>query len=133
MPHINQLKESKFLKKEDCGRGVLVTIQDCQQVNVAKEGAEPELKWCLYFEETEKPMVLNSTNAQIIAKVCNSEHTEQWVGHKVVLYEDPNISFGGKIVGGIRARAPKPAATTQAPAPAQAPKPSPTDGDDVPF
>jgi hypothetical protein len=51
-------------------------------------------------------MVLNSTNAQVIAIVCQSEETEAWVGKKIVLYSDPSISFGGKLVGGIRARAP---------------------------
>ena len=106
MPHISQLRESRFLKKEDCGPGILVTIRECSQQNVAKEGVEPEMKWCLHFDEVDKPMVLNSTNAQVIAIVCQSEETEAWVGKKIVLYSDPSISFGGKLVGGIRARAP---------------------------
>lgn len=123
------MKESKFLKKEDCGPGILVTIKDVRQENVAKEGAPEELKWCMHFAETEKPMVLNNTNAQIIAAVCGSEQTEDWVNSKIVLYNDPNITFQGKLVGGIRARAPKnkqPAIARQAtPAPKPAPKPAP--------
>jgi hypothetical protein len=106
MPHINQLKESRFLKKEDCGTGILVTICGCDQQNVAKEGVEPEMKWALHFEETEKPMVLNSTNAQIIAVIAKNEDTDNWKGVKVVLYNDPSISFSGKLTGGIRARQP---------------------------
>lgn len=119
MPHINEIKKSAFLKKEDCGRGILVTIESCEQTNVAKEGAPEDLKWALRFREVEKPMVLNSTNAQIIAKICGSEETDDWTGHMIVLYADPNISFGGKLVGGIRARAPK----LKTPAPA-APRPA---------
>jgi hypothetical protein len=126
--NISQLKESKFLKKEDCGTGILVTIQSVSQENIAKEGAEPEHKWVLHFRETEKPMVLNSTNGQLIAKIIGSDETDDWTGHKIVAYEDPNISFAGKIVGGIRVRAPK---NQVKPAPA---KPLAEPGeDDVPF
>ena len=131
MPNINEMKESKFLRKEDCGRGILVTITKCDQQNVAKEGAPPEMKWCLHFTEQEKPLVLNATNIQIIAAVCGSEETDGWIGKKIVLYHDPNVSFQGKLIGGVRARAPR----TQTAAPKALPPPieSDDDGEDVPF
>jgi len=106
-PMIDQMRESKFLKQSDVGKGLLVTIQDCDQQNVAKEGADPELKWCLHFAEVEKPLVLNSTNIQLCAQVCGSKNTDDWKGKRIVLYTDPNVSFGGKLVGGIRVRKPK--------------------------
>lgn len=115
--HINQLKDSKFLKKEDCGQGILVTIKGLTEENMAMEGAAPEMKWCLHFNEVAKPMTLNSTNAQIVAGIVKSEETDDWVGHRIVLYSDPNISFGGKLVGGIRVRAPRNQPTKPAPAP----------------
>lgn len=105
MPHINEIKNSKFLKKEDVGEGVIVTITDCTEENTAKEGSTPEMKWALHFRELEKPMVLNSTNAQIIAKITGKDDTDDWIGARVELYSDPSISFGGKLVGGIRVRA----------------------------
>lgn len=126
--NIAELKESKFLKKEDAGKGILVTIEKVTQENCAKEGAPPEMKWCVWFTECEKPMVLNSTNGQIIASITASDDTDNWTGHKVVLYHDPNITFGGKLVGGIRVRAPRnqPAKPAPAKAPARpAPKPAP--------
>ncbi len=52
-------------------------------------------------------MVLNNTNAQIIAMILKSEETDDWIGKQIVLYDDPNVSFGGKLVGGIRVRAPR--------------------------
>lgn len=109
MPRVGEMIESKFLKKEDVSgeRGVLVTISACQQANVAMPGADPEMKWTLSFQELDKPMVLNSTNIHMCAKACGSDNTDDWMGKKVVLYEDPNVSFGGKLVGGIRLRAPK--------------------------
>lgn len=146
MPNINTLKESRFLKKEDCPIPQLVTIKGCEQMNVAAAGQQEELKWCLTFQELEKPMVLNSTNGQIIAAICGSEETDDWLGHKIVLFNDPNVSYAGKIMGGIRARAPR-AATPAAPVarpggqPARMPAskmasiPPPEDEpmDDVPF
>lgn len=109
MASINDLKSSRFLKKEDVGEGVLATISSVQRMNVAMEGAEPEMKWCLTFHELEKPMVLNSTNGQIIAKFTGIENDIEvgWLGKQVVLYDDPNVGFGGKITGGIRVRAPR--------------------------
>ena len=109
MASINDLKTSKFLKRDDVGAGKLVTISTVHQENVAKEGAEPEMKWCLTFAEFDKPMVLNSTNGQIIANITGaSDNIETaWVGKQIVIFDDPNVSFGGKLVGGIRVRAPK--------------------------
>ena len=109
MASLSDIKNSKFLKKEDVGDGVLLTIRAVDEVNVSKEGAEPEMKWCLHFQEVEKPMVLNSTNAQIIGQFTGIQDNieRDWVGKQVVLYHDPSISFGGKLVGGIRVRQPK--------------------------
>lgn len=105
--HVSSLKESRFLKRSDVGSGTLMTIRKLTQENVAKEGVEPEMKWCLHFDESDKPLVLNSTNAQLIAVITQEEDTDNWTDHKIVLYDDPSISFGGKLVGGIRIRAAK--------------------------
>lgn len=134
MPRIHEMLESKFLKKEDVGTGVLLTVAGVSQKNVAKEGAEQEMKWCLEFEDSEKPLVLNSTNIQLCQKVFGSDDTDDWVGKRIVLFTDPNVSYQGKLIGGIRVRAPK--KTT--PPPAVKPKPVPVqqdeiDDSDIPF
>ena len=100
---------SKFLRKEDVGDGILVTIRKVTKQNVAMEGQEPEHKVCLYFEEVGKPMAINSTNGHIIAKGTGHEDDieNKWLGARIILYNDPNISYGGKLVGGIRVRMPK--------------------------
>jgi hypothetical protein len=135
MPNINVIKKSNFLKKEDVTPPVLAVIESVDQQNVAMEGAPQELRWCVHFKDVEKPMVLNSTNAQLIAKILGSDETDNWLGKKIVLFNDPSISFGGKLVGGIRVRAPKAAAKAMAaPTPAPAPEPEQESAsDDVPF
>lgn len=129
MPNIDKLKESRFLTKEECGAGILVTVEDCIETNMALEGQPQEMKWTLHFAEAHvKPMVLNSTNGQIIAGFMGSKETDDWRGRKIVLYNDPSITFAGKLTGGIRARAPRlapaspPARTSAPPPPPRAPE-----------
>ena len=83
MPKIHEMKESKFLKKEDVGTGLLLTVNGVGQENVAKQGADPEMKWVLHFEESDKPLVLNQINIQIAAQVFGSEDTDDWTGKRL--------------------------------------------------
>jgi hypothetical protein len=128
MPTISDLKQSKFLTKSDVTPPVLATIRGYEQLNVAKEGAPVEEKYVLHFNQFEKPLVLNSTNGQIIASITKSEDFDGWVGKTIVLYFDPNVSFGGKLTGGIRVRAPKEGAKIPT-----APSEPVDDGSDAPF
>lgn len=118
--HISKLKQSKFLTRAEVGKGTLLTIREITEENVAKEGAPEEFKYILYFDELEKGLVINSTNGQLIGSFLGEE-TNDWTGHKVVLYDDPSISFGGKLVGGIRVRQPRLQAATRTPPPQPAP------------
>jgi hypothetical protein len=134
MPRTSEMRDSKFLKQTDVGDGALLTVVGCSQHNVAMQGADPEMKWCLSFSESDKPLVLNSTNIQLCERIFGSDNTDDWVGKKIVLYTDPNVSFAGKVVGGIRVRAPK----TATPAPAGTAKPTlPSEpdltADQIPF
>jgi hypothetical protein len=133
------MRESKFLKQTDVGSGALLTVSGCTQHNVAQQGADPEMKWCLSFAETDKPLVLNTTNIQLCEHVFGSDDTDDWTGKKIVLYTDPNVSYGGKLVGGIRVRAPRNrpvAVPAHVPTPAALPQERvlPDDDDDLaPF
>jgi len=82
------------------------------------ENEPPEMKFALAFNECAKPLILNTTNVQVIAKILASEETDNWIGKQIVLYDDPNVSFGGRLVGGIRVRAPRVRGAAPAPAPA---------------
>lgn len=129
------MTKSSYLKRTDLGvRGKLLTIRECVQESIDGDKG-PEDKWVLYFEEEEKGMVLNSTNAQIIAGFTGERNSDNWGGLKVVAYDDPNVSFAGKLVGGIRVRQPQGRAAQ--PPPPQRPPTPPADlepqADDIPF
>ena len=106
--NIDDLSESKFLTKKDCGRGILVTITEIRMQNVARQNEPAENKAIVYFAEAEKGLACNKINREVIASIVGSRDTDHWRGHKVVLYDDPNIIYGGKVTGGIRVRAPRP-------------------------
>lgn len=104
--NINDLIPSKYLKQSDVTDETLVTVQGLKKVNVAREDDDPEYKFVIKFQEFDKPMVLNSTNIKRLGKALGDE-TDGWVGGQVMLYVDPDIEFGGNIVGGLRIRGAK--------------------------
>ena len=132
MPTIDDLKKSNYVSKRDVEPPILVTITGYQEVNVALEGYEPDLRWALTFRELEKPFVLNSTNGQIIAAITGSGDLNDWKGKQIVLYNDPNVSFRGKLTGGIRCRAPRHQTEPDAPEPKHSELPTTFD-DGAPF
>jgi hypothetical protein len=122
--NVNQMTPSKYLKQADVPAPALVTVRKFSHDNVAQEGKPEEKKWVMHFDEFESGLVMNSTNLQLAAMAMESEETDDWLGKKIVLYSDPNVSFGGKLVGGLRLRAVrrKPAAPAPA-APVRKPPP----------
>jgi hypothetical protein len=135
VPRTSEMRESKFIKQGDVEKPVLWTVTGVERHNVAQEGADPEMKWCLTFSEIDKPLVLNSTNIQLCERAFGSDNTDQWIGRQIVLYVDPNVSYAGKITGGVRVRAPKKLPTTSYVPPVAPPPPAVAEltDDDIPF
>lgn len=106
-PNVDDLKTSKYLSQKDIKKPVLVTIVGFNEVNFAREGDKPKMRWVLRLREFEKPFPLNPTNGELIQAITGSKEFSDWVGKKIVLYIDPTVSYGGTITGGVRCRAPK--------------------------
>lgn len=105
MPNVNDLKTSKFLTKHDVEPPILVTIKSYEALNVAMESQAEEVKWCLNFNEVDKPLVLNMTNGQLISAIAGNGDFDNWIGKQIVLYNDKTVMFAGQLTGGIRVRA----------------------------
>ena len=58
---------------------------------------------CLRFFEEQLPMVLNKTNAEMIASVIGSDATADWIGKKIVVGTSKVKAFG-KVNDAIRVR-----------------------------
>ena len=131
MPNVNDLKNSKFLAKEDVEPDVLVTIESYEEVDVSMDDKPTQNKWVLHFREMDKPMVLNKTNGMLIESIIGSGEFDDWVGKKIVLYNDKSVMFAGEFTGGIRVRVDKRTAPT--PPPAEDTTDHDKDKDEIPF
>ena len=113
--NINAAFPGSYLKAGDLqGRRVTVTM-----AHVAIEELGGEHKPVLYFEGKERGLVLNKTNANIIAELHGPE-TDDWAGRKITIYP-ARVEFQGKIVDAIRVDLNTAAAASQAPIAAQRP------------
>lgn len=113
--------DSKYLKKEDFDEdGSIVTIKGFKYESIKTDDGEEDKVIC-YFEEFEKGLVLNRTNASLIPICTGAKTAGDAKGRQLVVYVDPTVSFGGKIVGGLRLKkvpgAPKAAPRMAKPAP----------------
>ena len=102
---VSDMIVSKYLAKADFDEDQVCTIKGVRQENLGKDNQE-ELRWIVYFREYAKGMVLNVTSIRVLEQAYGGD-TDMWTGNKVMVYVDPNVSFGGKIVGGLRLRTPK--------------------------
>jgi hypothetical protein len=135
MPKVSEMIVSKFLRKEDFDEDRVMTIKGVKLEDMP--GDSGDQKWVLYFREEAKGMALNVTTIRVLEQAYGDD-TDHWVGNKVKVYVDPNVSFGGKVVGGLRLRTSK--QLPKAPPPPPPPPPTAaqqtTDSDfddDIPF
>lgn len=91
----------------------VLTIKDVQPMMVRNEKNQSgEEKMCILFEETDKPMVLNSTNNDTITKVLDSSLFDNWIGKQILIGTEKVRAFGD-IWDAVRVRPelPKPKTT----------------------
>lgn len=102
---VSELTASKYLSKTDFEDDQTVIIKGIRVEELDDNGQKKEKTVC-YFREHAKGMILNVTSLRVLAQSFGDE-TDDWRGRQVIVYTDPNVSFGGRIVGGLRLRIPK--------------------------
>jgi hypothetical protein len=119
MPNIDQMFPSKYLKAGDCEEADLILTIANVKFEELGQGDKAETKPVIYFDEAEKGLVLNKTNATTIAEL-HGRTTEQWIGKRIAIYAT-EVEMGGKVSMGIRVRlrAPKAATTNGNEAPVE--------------
>jgi hypothetical protein len=112
MTDIEELLPSKHLKAADFLAGdAEATIKSYERG--VEVGMRKEEKTVLHFEGYKKGLVLNRTNATLIAGMHGTD-VDQWIGKKIVLYAT-TTPFGGEIKPCIRVRDKMPGFPTSAP------------------
>ena len=106
--NVNEIyPSSKSLKAEDLkGHTVKVTI-----AGTSVKDFDNGKKIILSFEGKEKGLVVNKTNATIIASAYGGD-TNGWHGKQLEIYPDKTM-FGADLVDCIRVRIPTPAANSE--------------------
>lgn len=95
----------------DPGQDKILTIKQVKKEVVTGVGGKKEECIVCHWQENEKPMILNNVNCKTISKMLGTPYIEQWAGHRVQIYFDPKVKFGGEVTGGLRIRSEKPEET----------------------
>ena len=99
---MSEMYPSNYVKAADLnGKPCPLTIRTCVQEELG-QGADKERKPVLYFQDRQKGLVLNRTNATVIAEAYGDE-TGGWEGKPVEVFPT-QVQFKGKLVDGIRVR-----------------------------
>lgn len=96
---ISELISGNYLKSSDIPEaGVVVTI-----LTIKRAERDPQ-KLEIGFKGLDQILVANKTNIRRIRQQLGSVNTDDWIGKKIVIFNDPLVEFGDKPVGGIRVR-----------------------------
>jgi hypothetical protein len=114
--NINNAFPSKWLKSGDVEEDDLILTISRVAMEDIGQGENQENKPVLYFEETEKGMVLNKTNAEAISRLHTPE-TDNWIGKKIAIFAT-EVDFAGKQTLALRVRMKAPKIAQQKPQPA---------------
>lgn len=139
--NIGEVFPSKYLKAADLdGRELTVRISHMKLEEVGSDK-----RMVCYFERAQKGLVLNKTNANMIALAYGQE-TEDWIGKEITLFEfmtdykgTPTLSIRVKIPRDRKPARREPQVTSgrslsEPPIPAGSREaPPPLDDDDIPF
>ena len=104
---INSAFPSKWLKSGDLGDSDLTLTITHVVMEEIGQGTEAEEKPIVYFQEEEKGLVLNKTNADTISRLYG-HNTDGWIGKPVTLFST-EVDFKGSqtLAIRVRLRAPK--------------------------
>jgi hypothetical protein len=103
MPKVSDVYKSSYLRAADVEEPLTVTIKSA---SIEELGEDKDEKIVVLFEELDRGLVLNRTNADYLSMICKSDDTDDWPGTRVGLFVQP-VSFKGKLVDSIRVTKPQ--------------------------
>ena len=85
------------------GQDIILTIERVQvEMVTGPDGKKEECMVC-HWQEQEKPMILNITNAKMIQKLLKTPYIEEWSGRRIQICVERVKAFG-EIVDALRVR-----------------------------
>ena len=102
------LGSGHYLKKEDLSDPVDTVLLWVKEEKVTVHGKDTTTRLVAYFEGLSKGLVLNTANCETLAEITETDDPNEWKDVALQLYVDPDVTYGGKKIGGIRIRKPVP-------------------------
>ncbi len=103
--HVDLMFPSRYLRAADFeGKPVSLTISEVLKDKVQMATGQKAEKYILRFRETDKELILNKTNAKLIAKHLHEPKAINWPGAKITLSPETCEAFG-EMVPCIRVKA----------------------------
>ena len=101
--NLNEMFPSNYLTKEDLPSPRVLVMSNVTRKEVWRKNGK-QMAVVLHFNGNVKPMVLNKTNALVIARFYGND-TGLWANKPISVYHDANVMLGREKVGGLRVRA----------------------------
>jgi hypothetical protein len=112
---------SQYLSSTDIGdRKIRTRITKVRKEELQGNEGRKRMKFILFFDTLDKPMVLNATNKNTLVDGLGRTPAK-WIGASVGIYVDPNVTYAGKRVKGLRLRLLEAFASKPTPKPAAKP------------
>ena len=114
---VDEAYGSRFLGVVDVGdKKIRTKILRVRKEEVKdRDTGRMKKKLLIFFEDIDKPLVLNVTNKNILVDAFGKAPAG-WMNATVGILVDPNVGFGGKRTGGVRLRVLLPPAAAAKPA-----------------
>ncbi len=96
-------------------KGPIKAVIDSYRTKTFERDGKNEVKLELSVtvaDGSTKAVTMNKTNGRLLAAYYG-EKLDGWVGKPVILYYDPGVQYGGKLVGGMKVKVPKAAMAQQ--------------------
>ena len=81
----------------DPGKDMVLTIKAVRKEMITGTDGKKEECIVCYWEEDQKPMILNVTNCKMIAKLLKTPYIERWAGHRIQIGAEVVSAFGEKV------------------------------------
>jgi hypothetical protein len=98
------LGSAQYLKKEDLSDPVDTELLWVKEEKVTAPGKGTTTRLVAHFEGLSKGLVLNTANCETLLEITGTDDPNEWKDVAVQLYVDPDVTYGGKKIGGIRIR-----------------------------
>ena len=97
--HWKQLINPDYLGAYSLQPNEVLTLTISKVVKESVKGTGGKKQECMvvHFQEKQKPMILNRTNAKTISKVYGTPLIEDWAGKKIRIYAELVDAFGEQV------------------------------------